>query len=151
MPTELATADRLAFFSPAWFDMVRAELRAVLAALPVSPPWSLSLIELLVDAPATVDGLAAPYDQAGLRLDIAGGAMLLRRGVAADEAASVRIVTHWDDALTAALMPLGEEYARFAAWRAGAGRLRKQGDIPAAAGAVLAAVHDRVALRTRAP
>lgn len=151
MPTELTgAAQRLAFFSPVWFDMVAAELRAVLPAQPAQP-WSLSLIELLSDVPAGLGGLAAPYQQAGLRLDISGGMMRLRRGVMPGEPASVRIVTHWDDALKAALMPLGDEYARFTAWRVGAGRLRKQGDIPPAAAAVLAAVHDRVALRTRTP
>lgn len=139
---------RLAFFSPDWFDMAAAELRAVLQAQPDAAPWSLSLIERFGGAPPSL-GLSAPYDVPGLRLDIAGGVVRLRRGVQAGENAALEIDTHWDDAQRAALMTVGEDYARFTAWRIGAGRLARRGDLPPSAAAVLAAVHDKVAGRTR--
>lgn len=139
---------RHVFFSPGWFDMVIGELQAMLLEHPAAKARSFSLIERFENAPDL--GLAAPYECAGLRLDIAGGDAQLRRGVHENERASVVILTKWDDAARAVMMPTGEEYACFCAWRTSSGRYRREGDIDPAMMTLLASMHDWVAQRTSA-
>lgn len=137
------------FFSPSWFDMALGELDALLRDEPLAQAWSFSLIERFENAPAF--HLTEPYERAGLRLDIVGGIARLKRGIKEHERASIMIWTQWTDAVRASQMLLGEDYARFGAWRASTGRYRIQGNIEPKVAKLLASMHDRVALRTSPP
>lgn len=134
------------FFTAGWLRMVGQELDGLLREHPEWAGCRLSLAEYFLDAPP--QELEPPCDQPGVRLDLADGAAQLRRGLAQDETADVVVHSYWDDARKSALMPSGEAYQRFNAWRVQAGRLRRTGD-PGPAAALLALLHDRIAARTK--